>query len=93
MKIDRGWRIKHGRPEKVYEPGETPSRYGVARQLENGTYEFISEYGNWRTDYAFTWRSPPDHYLVTRGKISPKGAFIVNFNKPSAPQPLKGFHR
>jgi hypothetical protein len=84
---------RHGRLQKQYEKGETPSMYGIARQREDGVYEFISEYGEFYTNYANVWRDPPDHYLVKKGKKIHADAFIVNFNKPNTPQPLKGILR
>jgi hypothetical protein len=76
----------HNRRSRRYEAGETVARYGIARQLDNGEYEFMTEYGNWLSDYAYVWRSPPHHYLA--GKTHPPvKAFIVNFNKPKSPKP------
>lgn len=78
----------HGRKSRGYYKGETPSAYGIAFQNADGEYEFISDYGGWSTTYGFLWRDPPHHYLVDdKGKIKRPGAFIVNYNKPTSPQP------
>jgi hypothetical protein len=82
-----------GRPtSRSYEVGETPPRYGIARQLDTGEYEFMMSSGSWSTAYATIWINPPHHYLGT-GKDKHPGAFIVNFNKPKSPQPTKGYLR
>jgi hypothetical protein len=78
---------QHGRARHEYEKGETPSRYGVARQRADGVYEFVNDYGNFHTDYGHAWQYPPDHYLIKCGKHRCPGAFIVNFNKPGSPRP------
>lgn len=77
-------RREHGRiRNRCYEKGETFPRYGIARQLETGEYEFMSDYGNWG-DRACVWTDPPYHYIHDRYA---EGAFIVNFRKKNAPQP------
>ena len=84
MKFTFATRYTHGRLRgREYEKGETPARYGVARQLEDGTYEFLSDYGRWG-NRACVWTDPPEHYIKDRYA---EGAFIVNFRKKNAPQP------
>lgn len=68
---------------RTYEKGETVARYGIARQLETGEYEFLCDYGRWG-NRACVWIDPPDHYYEGRVR---EGAFIVNFRKKNAPQP------
>lgn len=81
---------RHGRKHRGYFKGETPSRYGIAFLTAEGNYEFISDYGDWSTERGHIWRDPPHHYLVNnKGKIVRPGAFIINYNKPSAPRPTK----
>jgi hypothetical protein len=84
----------HGRQHRYYLHGEQRASYGIARQQEDGVYEFINDYGNFGEDYANYWSNPPHHYLVDNyGRIRNEGAFIVNYLKPKSPQPKKGFHR
>lgn len=78
-----GKRVHERWRTRVYEKGETPARYGIARQREDGLYEFLSDYGNWG-DRACVWVDPPEHYIEDRYA---EGAFIVNFRKKNAPQP------
>lgn len=84
--------IKHSRRKRYYDRGETTARYGIARELADGSYEFLTDWGHWNKDYALIWSDPPDHYFIVKGRKRP-GTFIVNFNKPSSPQPLKGYLR
>lgn len=77
---------RHGRERRFYEKGETPARYGIARQCEDGSYEFISDYGSFHKNVGCVWSDPPHHYLDFDKHPD---AFIVNYNKPSSPKPAK----
>lgn len=89
MKLSWTAKTKHGRKGRSnYEKGETPARYGVAKQLEDGSYMFMNDYGTWHSDHANFWVDPPYHYLNdSHGKLRDPSAFIVNFNKPNSPKP------
>lgn len=76
---------KHGRRARRYAEGETLPNYGIARQLEDGTYQFKTAHGTWSKDYACRWTCPPHHYLTP--KTIDEGGFLVNFNKPNSPKP------
>lgn len=90
MHYNSGYKMTHGRrTNRTYQKGETFPRYGIAQQLNNGTYQFMTEYAEWNDDFAYTWLDPPYHYLNFNNSTKPihPSAFIVNFNKPNAPRP------
>jgi len=88
MKLQTYSNKRHGRLYRYYDKGETPARYGIARQLEDGTYEFMCDWGKWHKNYGYCWGDPPYHYLNDdQKKLKYPGSFIVNYNKPKSPKP------
>jgi len=73
----------HGRLDVIYEKGEIPGQYGLARRCKDGTLEFLCEHSfsiSWEKDMSMVKKNP---YPVSTP--NPNDEFCVNFRKKSSP--------